>query len=379
MRRTHAPDTRAGHTRRTHGHPSRRCRAIPSLPVPLSRRFALFRRRAVSRCSVVAPFRGVPSSRRSVVAPFRRRAGHTHRTHAPNTHTGHTRQFRCRVVVAPFRCRAVPLSRRSVVVPDTHTGHTRQFHRRAVSRRSVVAPFRCRAVPSSRRTHAPDTRAGHTHRTHAPDTRTGHARRTHAHPVAASSRRSVVAQFRRCAVSRNSVVAPFRAVPLLRRSVVAPDLRAGHTRCYSAGYVVAVPSSRRSVVVPFCRRAVPSSLRTYAPDTRAVIARVPSSPFRRRVVRCRAGHTRRKHAPDTCTGHMRRTHTPDTRPPRRASSRRSVVAPFRCCAVPLLRRSVIAPDLRAGHMRCYSAGSVVAIPSSRRSVVAPFRRHAGST
>jgi len=240
--------------------------------------------------------------------------------------------------------------------------HSRAYMFFAVpsSRRSVVAPFRRRAVSSSRQTYAPDTRAviaqvpsspfrrraGHTRRTHAPDTLTGHTRWTHTPdtrpPVVASSRRSVVAQFRRRAVSRRSVVAPFRrrAVSSSRRTY-APDVRAGHTRCYSAGSVVAVPSSRRSVVVP---------------DTRA-------------------GHTRRTHAPDTRAGHTRRTHAH----PVAASSRRSVVAPFRCCAVPLSRRFVVAPDLRAGHTRCYSAGSVVAIPSSRRSVVAPFRRHAGST
>jgi len=151
-----------------------------------------------------------------------------------------------------------------------------------------------------------------------------------------------------------------------------------HSRAYM---FFAVPSSRRSVVAPFRRRAVSSSRQTYAPDTRAVIAQVPSSPFRRR-----AGHTRRTHAPDTLTGHTRWTHTPDTRPPvvassrrsvvaqfrRRAVSRRSVVAPFRRRAVSSSRRTY-APDVRAGHTRCYSAGSVVAVPSS------PFRRRAGHT
>jgi len=172
-----------------------------------------------------------------------------------------------------------------VVVPDLRAGH-----RRCCSAGFVVA------VPSSCRTHVPDTRTGHTRRTHSPDTRP---------PVAASSRkssrRSVVAQFRRRAVSRRSVVAPFRAVP----------------------------SSRR--FAPFLRRAVSSLRRTYAPDTRAVIARVPSSPFRRR-----AGHMHRTHAPDTLAGH---TPTPLRRRHAVPSSRRSVVAPFRCRAVSSSRRT----------------------------------------
>jgi len=214
-----------------------------------------------------------------------------------------------RICFLPFRRHAVPASHRFVVAPDLQTGHTRCY-----SAGSVVP------VPSSRRTHAPDTHAGHT-------------------PTPSRRRRAVPS-------SRSSVVAPFRAVPSSHRFVVTPDLRAGHTRCYSAGSVVSVPSSRRSVV---------------APDTRT-------------------GHRRRTHAPDTCAGHTptpsrRRRAVPSSRrfaPFRRRavpSSCRSVVTPFRRHAVPSSRRTY-APDTRA---------VIARVLSSRRSVVAPFCRHAGLT